>query len=121
MAILMRYHNFLKKENIKGQLDKEIELTPDHFRVDDLTIKIDRIKKIVFNIDKYEGQLKADSITYPELMKSDGVSNRITVVTHEGSYSELFRLGNQRHYHDLILTTRELKKNGIDIEINDKS
>ena len=39
--------------------------------------------------------LNVENYIYPELTKSDGVSDRITVVTNKGSYSELFELGNQ--------------------------
>ena len=118
MSAFVRFHDMGKKENIRGNFGRDLELTSNFLRIDELKINMKDINSIQIDIEKYEGQMVPYHSTYE---RSDGVSNRITVVTNGQSYTELFRLGNERHYHDLILTTRELKENGINVVVNDKS
>lgn len=118
MSAFVKFHDMGKKENIQGNLGRDLELTSKFLRIDELNIDMTEINSIQIDIDKYEGQMVPYHSTYE---RSDGVSNRLTVVTNGQSYTELFRLANERHYHDLILTTRELKQNGINIVVNDKS
>lgn len=118
MSAFVRFHDMGKKENIQGNLGVDLELTATFLRVGELKIEMSEIYSIQIDIDKYEGQMVTYHSTYE---RSDGVSNRITFVTNGQSYSELFRLANERHYHDLILTLKELKKNGVNVVLNDKS
>jgi len=83
-----------------------------------MQLDIEEIETIKVDIDKYEGQ----KIFYHDLYeKSDGVSNRITITIKGRVYTELFQLGNERHYHDLILTSTELERRNVNINVNDRS